>query len=37
MTLIVEDGIGRAIADSYASLAAADARCASLGLTKEAP
>ncbi|MCY0910841.1 DnaT-like ssDNA-binding protein [Massilia antarctica] len=32
MGLIVEDGTGLAGAESYASVAAADARCASLGL-----
>lgn len=33
MSLIVEDGSGVAGAESYASVAAADARCASLGAT----
>ncbi|MDQ1921631.1 DnaT-like ssDNA-binding protein [Massilia pseudoviolaceinigra] len=32
MSLIVEDGTGLAGAESYASVAAADARCASLGV-----
>ncbi|WP_313872856.1 DnaT-like ssDNA-binding protein [Rugamonas sp. DEMB1] len=35
--LITETGAGLPGAESYASLAAADARCASLGLAKEAP
>jgi hypothetical protein len=33
MTLTTETGAGLPNADSYASLAAADARCASLGVT----
>jgi len=33
MTIIIETGAGLADAESYASVAAADARCASLGLT----
>ena len=32
MTIIIETGAGLADADSYASVAAADTRCASLGL-----
>lgn len=32
MTIIIETGAGLANAESYASVAAADARCASLGL-----
>ena len=31
--LIIETGAGLSDAESYASIAAADARCASLGLT----
>lgn len=31
--LITETGVGLADAESYASIAAADVRCASLGLT----
>lgn len=33
MTITTETGAGLADAESYASVAAADARCASLGLT----
>ena len=33
MTIIIETGAGLSDAESYASVAAADARCASLGLT----
>lgn len=33
MTITTETGAGLANAESYASVAAADARCASLGLT----
>ena len=33
MTIIIETGAGLPDAESYASIAAADARCASLGLT----
>ena len=33
MTIIIETGAGLADAESYASVAAANARCASLGLT----
>ena len=33
MTIIIETGAGLADAESYASVTAADARCASLGLT----
>lgn len=32
MTIIIETGAGLPTAESYASVAAADARCASLGL-----
>ena len=33
MTITIETGAGLPTAESYASVAAADARCASLGLT----
>lgn len=33
MTITIETGAGLPDAESYASIAAADARCASLGLT----
>ncbi|WP_219118976.1 DnaT-like ssDNA-binding protein [Janthinobacterium sp. UMAB-56] len=33
MPIVIETGAGLADAESYASIAAADARCASLGLT----
>ena len=33
MSIVIENGAGLADAESYASVAAADARCASLGLT----